>query len=167
MVGLALEQENQPKVHNHPPLEEVLAYHNQDIIDGFLKSLDVTEEEANNIFKDTLKWLWYCRHPDTQGSRTIDKNLLIIDEMWHTFILYTNDYFKFCHKYFGMYIHHSPTRNSEIEEYKKLTPEERTAEKRRQLELVYDVLGKETFISWYHLYPQKYTYSSILELRKK
>ena len=33
----------------------------------------------------------------------------IVDEAWHTFILFTKDYHKFCNKVFGSYFHHSPS----------------------------------------------------------
>ncbi|MDP3798836.1 MAG: hypothetical protein Q8R06_17105 [Polaromonas sp.] len=31
-----------------------------------------------------------------------------VDELWHTFILFTKDYFKFCKYVCGGYIHHAP-----------------------------------------------------------
>lgn len=33
----------------------------------------------------------------------------IVDEAWHTFILFTSEYVKFCQDVFGKYIHHSPS----------------------------------------------------------
>lgn len=33
----------------------------------------------------------------------------IVDEAWHTFILFTKDYHKFCKKVFGSYFHHTPS----------------------------------------------------------
>ena len=35
--------------------------------------------------------------------------LWVIDEMWHTFLLYSKDYYDFCHQYLGRMIHHRPT----------------------------------------------------------
>ena len=37
----------------------------------------------------------------------------LIDELWHTFILFTNDYRKFCDTTVGEYIHHDPNVNAE------------------------------------------------------
>jgi hypothetical protein len=148
-------------------LEEVLQYENGDVIDGFLKSFNVTKEEAQNIFKETLKWLWYCKQKESQGSRTIDSSLLMLDEMWHTFILYSVDYFKFCRKHFSGYIHHQPTTESEIKKFKKMSATERKEQKRKQFECVYELLGKDTFIQWYHVFPEEYPRDRVLELRKK
>ena len=36
-----------------------------------------------------------------------------IDDMWHTFLLFTKDYADFCEKYIGKYFHHSPNNNTE------------------------------------------------------
>lgn len=32
-----------------------------------------------------------------------------VDEVWHTFILFTRDYTDFCNEVFGRYIHHQPS----------------------------------------------------------
>ena len=67
------------------------------------------------LFKQGLKWLWYCNHPNTKGYSSIDTSLLLIlDEVWHTFILYTKDYSQFCLEYFGRYIHHAPTTRQDL-----------------------------------------------------
>lgn len=148
-------------------LESVLNYQNQDVIEGFMQSLDVTEEDAQNVFRETMRWFWYCNHSDTHGFRSIDANLVIIDEMWHTFILYTKEYVEFCNRFFSRYIHHAPTTNREKEEMTKLSKEERADIKKKQLELVYDLLGRETFIKWYIEFPEKFNRAKIKELRKK
>lgn len=36
----------------------------------------------------------------------------LVDEVWHTFILFTNEYRKFCDTMVGEYIHHEPNVNS-------------------------------------------------------
>ena len=53
----------------------------------------------------------------------------VIDELWHTLILFSKEYHEFSTKIFGTYLHHSPnTKNSSIsndsvrkfyDEYKK------------------------------------------------
>lgn len=35
-----------------------------------------------------------------------------IDEMWHTFIIFTKDYFDFCRLLGKAYLHHAPTEES-------------------------------------------------------
>lgn len=150
-----------------PELEDVLKYRNENVVYGFRLAFDVDEEEAEDIFVETLRWLWYCNHPDSRKSRSIDKPLLVIDEMWHTFILYTVDYFKFCKEYFGRYLHHAPTTKEGKEQYRSRTKKEKRQSKEDELSIKYDVLGKETFIKWYHTYPEKYTQEKLLTLRLK
>lgn len=156
-------QESKP----FPPLEEVLKYENQNVVDGLRKALDITEETAQQLFKEGLKWLWYCCHPDTKHSRNIDNAMLIIDEVWHTFILYTGDYFHFCNHYFGRYIHHAPTTAKEAAAQRAESKKDRMLRKRKQYELIYEILGKETFILWYYVFPEDYSREKILELRRK
>ena len=144
------------KETNFPSLDDVLKYENQNIVDGLRKALDISDETAKELFIEGLKWLWYCCHPKTKGARKIDASLAVIDEVWHTFILYTVDYFKFCHHYFGYYLHHAPTTTKELEDFRKVSKKNLIAEKRRQYELVYEVLGKETFVQWYHILAEEY-----------
>lgn len=150
-----------------PPLEAVLTYENPDVVDGLLKSLDIEEDEAKTLFKEGLKWLWYCNHPETKGYRSIDNAVLIIDEVWHTFILYTPYYHQFTKKFFGHYMHHMPTTRKEVKRTKAMSRKDRIQVKRRQYELIYDILGRETFELWYHTFREKYSLETIVKLRKK
>ena len=34
---------------------------------------------------------------------------LRVDEVWHQFVLFTVEYVTFCKRYFGRYVHHSPS----------------------------------------------------------
>jgi hypothetical protein len=36
-----------------------------------------------------------------------------VDEVWHTFILFTRDYSRFCEEVFGFYLHHHPGLDSQ------------------------------------------------------
>ena len=133
-----------PAVKQCPELEQVLSYSNQDVVDGLQNALDITASEAEMLFKEGLKWLWYCNQPDSRGYSSIDTSLLILDEVWHTFILYTKDYSQFCLEYFGRYIHHAPTTRQDLANNAKKTKQERIVHKKKQLELVFDIMGKET-----------------------
>lgn len=166
-MELIQSESNYVKNVKRSSLEDVMRYRNEDVLDGFMQSFEVSKEDAETIFLETLKWFWYCSQEETIDSRAIDSSLVIIDEMWHTFILYTKDYTSFCLKFFGKYIHHAPTTNSEKMNFKTMSDEDKKIKKRKQLELVHDVLGKSTFITWYFIFPEKYSRNKILELRKK
>ncbi len=75
----------------------------------------------------------------------------IIDEMWHDFILMTYDYQQFCHHYFGHFIHHQVNQRDKLDNNQQ-TINEQEFEKETEsfFEYIYDNLGQETFIRWFH-----------------
>lgn len=152
------------------PLNDVLAYRNERVIDGFVDRIDVPRAEAERIFVETLRWLWYIANttptPANPEAHVIDRPLLIIDEMWHTFILYTRDYADFCGQMFGRFIHHDPGPKGDgafvIE-----TDEQFMARKRPKYIDIHRLLGEDVFLTWYREFPQAYSLSAIHRLRKR
>jgi len=63
----------------------------------------LTKKEVDLVF-DTLKDFLYL-----SKDNRVYLSSYIVDEAWHTFILFTKDYFKFCNEVFGYYLHHSPS----------------------------------------------------------
>ncbi|MTI19983.1 hypothetical protein E1176_03015 [Fulvivirga sp. RKSG066] len=143
------------------------------IIEGFMERYDVSKEEAEEIFEETKKWLWLAAQSDEESSVFIDKPLLIIDEMWHTFILHTKQYYNFCLRNFKKLVHHLPTPPSEKRKYQEeieanpaqmlLKHEEKL---KSQYSLIYDKLGPETLLKWYDTIAQKYTPEYINSIKK-
>lgn len=150
-----------------PLLNEVLEYKNQHIIDGLISYLDINEGSAELLFKDGLMWLWYCNHHASEGYREINDPILILDEVWHIFLLYTPYYTQFCLSYFGTYLHHMPSLNQREEANVESSREQYLQRQKTQLNTVYELLGKTVFIRWYHEYPKIYTRESIRAMRKK
>lgn len=164
------------------PLEEVLAYRNEMVLDSFTSKLDVSREEAERIFLETKRWLWYIatttptrENPEAHG---IDAPMFIIDEMWHTFILVTRDYMAFCDRMFGRYIHHAPGFAGAVaygaryvlaegDNYIEDTLEQTRARKRAKYTDIYERLGEEVFLTWYRDFPQAYPTDAIRRLRKR
>lgn len=146
---------------NQKTLDEILEYKNNNVVNSFLKQYPIERCDAEMIFKNVLKWLWYCRTPESQGYRTIDMSIFAIDEMWHNFILHTPDYMKFCNEYFGGYVHHQPS--TEDDKVIEKTHEELISERKMQYEIVYEKLGRETFIEWYHTIPEKFSAEQLNE----
>lgn len=145
-------------------LHDVLAYRNDDVIDRFLTMYNIEKEEALKIFNETLKWLWLGNHVD---DVFIDDSTLIIDEMWHNFILFTQDYEAFCSAHFGRFIHHQPEKRKQQEWYNDTFNVESHTDRLKSLyERVYDNLGEETLLTWYEEYPKKYSPEQIKKLRK-
>jgi len=164
------------------PLDDVLAYRNERVIDSFMSKLDVPRAEAERIFTETLRWLWYVattkpskENPEAHG---MDAPMFIIDEMWHVFILVTRDYAAFCEQMFGRFIHHDPgsagaeaygadygdtDSPGHVEDALRRT----TERKRAKYTDIYEKLGEDVFITWYKVFPQAYPVSAIHRLRKR
>lgn len=145
-------------------LSDVLAYKNEDVIDRFMMMYDIEQEEAERIFNETLKWLWLG---NKVNDVFIDDSTLIIDEMWHNFILFTQDYEHFCKQSFGRYIHHQPEKRKQQDWYKQsFNIDEHKDKLERLYESVYDHLGEETLLTWYEEFSEKYSLENIKKLRK-
>lgn len=43
-----------------------------------------------------------------QFTFIMDEDMRVSDQMWHTFLLYTEDYMNFCKRYFDEYLYHQP-----------------------------------------------------------
>ncbi|WP_394388709.1 hypothetical protein [Shewanella woodyi] len=159
---------------NNSSLEAVLAYQNTDVTDRFIKLYGVKESEAVEIFEDVKRWLWMASETQRSVNKpvVIDSALVVLDEMWHNFMLFTRDYSQFCKNYFGGYIHHSPMTADGVamteSELKGFSVAERKAalmeKKRWQYEFIYDQLGEQVFMRWYKQYPQRYTSKSLCEM---
>ena len=85
-------------------LAGVLDYQHQALTQRLQRKLDLSDAEANQLFFDTKLFLFIC------GTNT-DRGYVppkAIDNGWHEFLLYTEDYANFCNRYFGRFLHHRP-----------------------------------------------------------
>ncbi|GAA3945311.1 hypothetical protein [Hymenobacter algoricola] len=152
-----------------PLLASLLAYEEPDIVSRFTDLLAVDEDEARDIFQETKKFLYLSQH----HPAFIPDDLLILDEMWHNFILFTPLYHTFCQTHFRQYLHHLPATRQEKAQQARLRTEQ--PEQSRQhyltrlealLEATYDHLGEETVRKWFEVYPERYSKAQLLALRK-
>ncbi|UII33086.1 hypothetical protein LVD17_04500 [Fulvivirga ulvae] len=159
---------------NQDLIEAIDCDNEQAIIEGFMERYEVSYEEAFDIFLETKKWLWLASKTDKNDTQLfIDQPLLIIDEMWHNFILHTKQYYKFCITNFKRIIHHNPTPPKVKKEQTEAfltnpTKEIQKHEQRlaRQYNLIYDHLGPETLLKWYDTMAEKYTPDYIQSIKK-
>lgn len=87
-------------------LSEIMAYQNSLLIRRYSVNEGVDEKIAVRHFQELKKFLVVCSL-NTGGQRITPSRKL--DEVWHTFILFTKDYREFCNRYFGKMIDHKPT----------------------------------------------------------
>ncbi len=141
-----------------PPIQEVLSYDFPSLVENFSRRFKLPKRECIEIFTETKKWLWLAN--EFEFDRAVSAvnieelplfpHLLIIDEMWHSFILFTVPYSEFCNSFFGAYIHHHPN----------LSPESSKRKTSKLLawfvDYVSDKLGEATAVKWLNYYPVRY-----------
>lgn len=97
-----------------PTLENLLEYQCPLAISVFIRKFNISTDRAGEIWKEMLKWLWLGNFylNDLEASQElhleITSSLIVLDEMWHCFILCTEKYDEFCRMYFGKFLHHYP-----------------------------------------------------------
>lgn len=130
-----------------PHLSSVLKYKNEHVIKRYMKDFGATRKQANHLFQEILKFLWLSRKAerlDVKVSIAMYPEMIDIDNMWHTFLLFTPDYFKFCEKYFGGYLHHQPNTSN-----KPMPKKQFEKEFTSFLSFTYDHLGEKTVRDWF------------------
>ncbi len=75
------------------------------------------EDEAHALFTEAKRYMVLVQIDDT---KIWQMHSLRVDEAWHQFILFTAQYTQFCLRFFGRYVHHSPSNAPEA-----LTPNKR------------------------------------------
>lgn len=156
-----------------PRLEDVLAYKNPEVVARFLDSYPIDPADAEDLFTETKRWLWLSMLE--RGRRpwlAVTYSMFAIDEMWHTFLMFTRDYAEFCFRFFGEYIHHQPTHRREQRRAERLAqkdPEAFARSFRRKMERQYRYvarhLGEETLRKWYIEIADKYSTDKLRRLQ--
>ena len=154
-------------------LETVLTYQNEDVVDRFVETYKVSPDEAEEIFIEMKRWLWLCAkrksevQTDNSGMLQVPlfNEALAVDLMWHTFLLYTEEYAHFCDHYFGFFIHHKPRSVQDKRQWRermKIDPVKAQQEKeenlRRAYNYIYDELGPEILTKWCEEFPARFQF---------
>lgn len=85
------------------------------LLERFSTKQGVSKTEAQKVFNETKKFLILCASNCGSGLSPSTT----VDEMWHTFILFSRDYFKFCELIGAGYIHHDPSVKPQPNSYQK------------------------------------------------
>ena len=156
-------------------LEEVMQFKCKKTIQAFHCTYGISLEESTVIFEDLIRFLWVSRNYKDlnldHSVHSIDPAIIVIDEMWHTFILHTNEYFEFCAKYFGDYLHHVPTPKDQpsrkIFELNEIELKELEEARRKKYSCIFDFFGETVFKRWYLYYPSEYSSRQLVARFKK
>jgi hypothetical protein len=141
------------------PLDQAVAYRNAEVVARFCEAWDVPRADANKVFDDLKRYLWMCAQLEGETVSPIP----IVDEMWHTFLMFTIDYRTWSERCFGRVIEHVPASSRAKRVAAQLARRSPAraraqAEKRLAAEVstVYDLLGERTVRRWYVAYATRY-----------
>ncbi len=146
-----------------PELSILLTYTNPHILKRYEKDYPNNQLKAEEALQELLKFFWLSQQHKLEQKIAHDNNKAFtvlnfqaaiheemkeIDDMWHTFLLFTQEYMDFCEHYFGHFIHHSPT----TDESETPSPEQYEKDLENYLSYIYDRLGEETVRKWFNEY---------------
>lgn len=136
-------------------LNTILQYKNQAVIERYERDFPNNTLSGEAAFTELMKYFWlsnqhkiaYNLDPENkelQFSCYLFSEMKDIDDMWHSFLLFTRDYMAFCDDHFGEFQHHTPIESEQI-----ASNEEVEAHLTRYLSYIYDTLGEETLMLWF------------------
>lgn len=85
-------------------IQKAMDYPLPDIIKRYKKDYNVTDEDAKKHERELKRYLILVAENDF-NIPMVSKE---IDNLWHTFLLFTKDYEKYCKKILKKFIHHVP-----------------------------------------------------------
>ena len=92
-----------------PSVEAALVFPMQHVITRYQKREGVSLEAATLHEREIKRYLFLCaKYPNERWPM-----VKAIDELWHTFIIFTKDYQAFCTKLGVLFIHHQPFAGTE------------------------------------------------------
>ncbi len=90
-------------------ISKVMDYPMPHVIARYCKDCNISLEDAK-IYEIELKRFLILAGDSDEG---IDMLSSEVDNLWHTFLLFTREYQKFCNEMFGKFIHHDPVTDVE------------------------------------------------------
>ncbi|WP_346881342.1 hypothetical protein [uncultured Algibacter sp.] len=148
-------------------------YIHHETILRFTDAYEMDIDEAKDIFNEMKKLLSLMNHYGDNEYIFTHEPLWIVDEMWHTFLLYTKEYRLFCNTYFGRIIDHDIVVREQkqkiivgLEDKDSEITDNVSDAVKRLYQLIYDFLGRDTLIKWIDVYGKKYTIPYINSIRK-
>lgn len=135
-------------------LHTLLNYRHPHVLNRYERDYPLSNLSATQAWTEFLKFVWLARkhqqekifYPDDvalQFHCSIYTEMRDIDNIWHTFLLFTQDYNEFCQRYLnGEFFHHQPLELA-------ADKENNVTQLERYLSYIYDNLGAETLALWF------------------
>jgi hypothetical protein len=142
-----------------PNLNKLMGYCNSKVISRYCHDYPNAKIKDEEALRELMKFIWLClkhkldimRHPKSKFlnfSCVIHPEMEDIDNMWHTFLLFTKDYQTFCDFHLdGNFFHHEPIVQSHGD---MIDDKQYQEELTMYLNYIYDNLGKDTLIKWFN-----------------
>ncbi|MCA8090569.1 hypothetical protein LGM65_06635 [Burkholderia anthina] len=164
---------NSDSLSPHFP-KELIEYKNDSVIKKFRDEWSLSEQAACDIFEETKKFLFLANYAQKRCvTFEIDESVLIIDKMWHTFILFTKEYSEFCDVFFGKMLHHTPfCRAHLIEKIRDLSShgislsEYKRNRLQQQIDIIHETFGIGTVKKWYVDFGNSYSLQKLNILQR-
>ncbi len=136
-----------------PSLESLLSYELPSVLSRYQKDYPDNQLSPSEAWADLMRFFWLSqRHLQEKKQNPNDESLNFecgmfsameeMDDMWHTFLLFTREYAEFSDRFFGTFLHHSPATE-------EIPLEKREASFEKYLSYIYDHLGEETLRRWF------------------
>jgi hypothetical protein len=88
---------------------QIMAFQHEPVIQRMVDQLGWEEAMAREVFEDLKRFFYLCgKHSQLFAAP------LIIDEIWHEFQLFSQDYREFCAEHIGFFVDHQPKMRGEI-----------------------------------------------------
>ncbi|MHB1946990.1 MAG: glycine-rich domain-containing protein [Gammaproteobacteria bacterium] len=138
-------------------LHKLLEYKNDNLLFRYQNEYPNSKLTAKESLSELMKYIWLShKHAADKKQHPENKSLYFkcvmhiemkdIDNMWHTFLLFTRDYQNFCNDYLnGNFFHHDPLSQKP----RKGSKNKYAKELRLYLSYIYENLGEETLIKWF------------------
>lgn len=103
--------------HDEELWQSILAYDLSTVTETFAERNELYGKDAKVLEIECKRFLYLA---------AITPNLIIaptkpIDEYWHQFVLFTQEYQKFCNQFAGWFVHHNPLAGPDHETFFKRT----------------------------------------------
>jgi hypothetical protein len=137
-------------------LNHLLTYKNDRLLARYTKDYPDAKMNADDALHEFLKYVWLCvthrqekyyqpANPTLHFSCVMHDEMREIDNMWHTFLLFTRDYHAFCQEYLnGNFFHHEPLSQND-----NINVEKFEIELTNYLSYIHEKLGEETLLKWF------------------
>lgn len=92
-----------------PNKQAILAFPMLDIVARYTKEFPKANDSAVLHEQELKRYLFICAKYPFKGWPMV----YVLDDLWHTFLIFTQDYHQFCQLSGRPYIHHQPLKDGE------------------------------------------------------